>query len=51
MENRSKHNSIRSWCQLVNLFETDGNRNVRIKMLENFTTTILHRNYKGRLVK
>ena len=34
MENRSKQDGIRSWCQLVKQYETDGNRNVRIKKLE-----------------
>ena len=51
MENRSKQDGIRSWCQLVQQYETDGNRNVRIKKLENVITTIFHRNYKGGLVK
>jgi hypothetical protein len=31
MENRDKQDGIRSWCQLVQQYETDGNRNVRIK--------------------
>jgi hypothetical protein len=35
MENRDKQDGIRSWCQLVQQYETDGNRNVRIKRLEN----------------
>jgi hypothetical protein len=34
MENRNKQDGIRSWCQLVQQYETDGNRNVRIKRLE-----------------
>jgi hypothetical protein len=33
MENRDKQDGIRSWCQLVQQYETDGNRNVRIKRL------------------
>jgi hypothetical protein len=31
--------------------ETDGNRNVRIKKLENVNTTVFHRHYKGGLFK
>jgi hypothetical protein len=34
MENRDNQDGIRSWCQLVQQYETDGNRNVRIKRLE-----------------
>jgi hypothetical protein len=30
MENRIKQDSIRAWYQLINQYETDGNRNVRI---------------------
>jgi hypothetical protein len=33
MENRGKQDGIRYWCKLVNQYETDGNRNVRIKKL------------------
>ena len=51
MENRSKQDGIRSWCQLVKQCETDGNRNVRIKKLEDVITMIFHRNYKVGLVK
>jgi hypothetical protein len=31
MENRDKQDSIHSWCQLIQKYETDGNRNVRFK--------------------
>jgi hypothetical protein len=31
MENREKQDGICSWCQLVQQYETDGNRDVRIK--------------------
>jgi hypothetical protein len=31
MENRDKQDGIRSWCQLVQQYETDDNRNVKIK--------------------
>jgi hypothetical protein len=31
MENRTKQDGIRAWYQLINQYETDGNRNVRIK--------------------
>ena len=51
MENRSKQDGIRSWCQLVKQYETDGNRKVRIKKLENVITSIFHRNFLGGLVK
>jgi hypothetical protein len=51
MENRDKQNGIPSLCQLVQKYETDGNRNVRIKRLENVINTVFHRNYRGVLVK
>jgi hypothetical protein len=35
----------------VQQFETDGNRNVRIKRLESVINTVFHRNYRGGLVK
>jgi hypothetical protein len=34
MENRDKKDGIRSWCQLVQQYETDNSRNDRIKRLE-----------------
>ena len=51
MENRNKQDGIRAWYQLVNQYETDGNRKVRIKKLENVITTVFHRNFKGELIK
>jgi hypothetical protein len=51
MENRNKQDGIRAWYQLVNQYETDGNRNVRIKKLENVITTVFNRHYKGGLFK
>jgi hypothetical protein len=51
MENRDKQDGIRSWCQLVQQYETNGNRNVRIKRLESVINTVFHRNYRGGLVK
>jgi hypothetical protein len=51
MENRYKQDGIRSWCQLIQQHETDGNRNVRIKRLESVIGTVLHDNYRGGLVK
>jgi hypothetical protein len=51
MENREKQNGIRSCCQLVQQYEKDGNRNVRIKRLERFINTVFHRSYRGGLVK
>jgi hypothetical protein len=47
IENRNKQDGIRAWYQLINQYETDGNRNVRIKKLENVTTTVFNRHYKG----
>jgi hypothetical protein len=51
MENRDKQDGIRSWCQLVQQYETDGNRNFRIKRLESAINTVFHRNYRGGLVQ
>jgi hypothetical protein len=51
MENRYKQDGIHSWCQLVQQYETDGNRNVRIKRLESVINTVFHRNYRVGLVK
>jgi hypothetical protein len=51
MENRDKQDGICSWCQLVQQYETDGNRNVRIKRLESVTNTVFNHNSRGRLVK
>jgi hypothetical protein len=51
MENRDKQDGIRSWCQLVQQYETDGNRNFRIKRLESVINTVFNRNYRGGLVK
>jgi hypothetical protein len=51
IENGDKQDDIRSWCQLIQQYETDGNRNVRIKRLESVINTIFHRNYRGGLVK
>jgi hypothetical protein len=36
---------------LVQQYETDGNRNVRIKRPESVVNTVFHRNYRGGLVK
>jgi hypothetical protein len=51
MKNRDKQDSIRSWCQLVQQYETDSNRSVRIKRLQSGIDTVFHRNYRGGLVK
>jgi hypothetical protein len=51
MENRDKQDGIRSWCQLVQQYETDGNKNITIKRLEIVIDTVFSRNYRGRLVK
>jgi hypothetical protein len=50
IENRDEQDSIRSWCQLVQQYETDDNRNVRIKGLESIINTVFNRNYRGGLV-
>jgi hypothetical protein len=44
MENSDKQDGIRSWCQLVQQYEIDGNRNVRIKRLESVMNIVFHRN-------
>jgi hypothetical protein len=51
MESRDKQDGICSWFQLVQQYETDGNRNVRIKRLESVIDTVFRRNYRGGLVK
>jgi hypothetical protein len=51
MENRDKQDGICSWCQLVQQYEADDNRNVRIKRLESVINTVFHRSYRGGLVK
>jgi hypothetical protein len=51
MENRDKQDGIRSWCQIVKQYETDSNRNVRIKRLESVINTFFNRNFRGGLVK
>jgi hypothetical protein len=51
MENGDKQDGSRSWCQLVQQYETDDNRNIRIKRLESVINTGFHRNYRGGLVK
>jgi hypothetical protein len=51
MENRGKQDGIRSWYQLVNQYETDGNNNIRIKKLESIIPTVFHQHYKGGLFK
>jgi hypothetical protein len=51
MENRDKQDGTRSWCQFVQQYETDGNRNVRIKRLESVINTVFNSNYRGGLVK
>jgi hypothetical protein len=51
MENKDKQDGIRSWRQLVQQYETDGNRYIRIKRLESVINTVFHRNYRGGLVK
>jgi hypothetical protein len=51
MENRDKQDGTRSWCQLVQQYETDGNRNDRIKRLEIVIKTVFHCNYRGGFVE
>jgi hypothetical protein len=53
MEYRDKQDGICSWCQLVQQYETDGNRYVRIKRLDidSVIITFFDRNFRGRLVE
>jgi hypothetical protein len=51
IESRDKQDGIRSWCQLVQQYDTDGNINVRIKRLETVINTVFHLNYRGGLAK
>jgi hypothetical protein len=51
MENRDKQDGIRSWCHLVQQYETNFNRNIRIKRLENVINMVFNHNYRGGLVK
>jgi hypothetical protein len=51
MENRDKQDDIRSWCQLVQQYETNGNRNIRIMRLESVINKVFHRNYRRGLVE
>jgi hypothetical protein len=51
LENIDKQDGIRSWCQVVQKYETDGNRNVRIKKLNSVINTVFHCNYRGGLIK
>jgi hypothetical protein len=51
MENRDKQDGIRSLCQLVQQYETDDNRNVKIKKLESVIDIVFHLNDRVGLVK
>jgi hypothetical protein len=51
MEIRNKQDEIRSWFQLVQQYETDGNKNVKNKKVENVITTVFHWHYRGGLIK
>jgi hypothetical protein len=42
---------IHSWCQFVQQYDTDGNRNVRIKRLEGVINTVFHCKYRGAFFK
>jgi hypothetical protein len=44
MENTKKQDFIRARYQLVNQYETDDNRNIRTRKLENVITAVFHRN-------
>jgi hypothetical protein len=33
MENKDKQDGIRSWCHLLQQYQTDGNRNISIRRL------------------
>jgi hypothetical protein len=49
MEDRIKQDGIRAWYQLINQYETDGNRNVRIKKLKMSLQQSLIATIKGEL--
>jgi hypothetical protein len=49
MENRDIQDDICACCELVKQYETDGNRNVKIKRLESVINTFFNRNYRGGL--
>jgi hypothetical protein len=51
MENRLKQDGIRSWYHLVCQYETERNRNVRVKKLANVISTVYNRHYRGGLLK
>jgi hypothetical protein len=51
MENRDKQDGIHSWCQLMEEYETEGNRNFRIKRLESLINMIFRRNYRAGFIK
>jgi hypothetical protein len=51
MEKRFKKDGTRSWCQLVSQYETESNRIVRIKKLENAIAMVYRRHYRGGLFK
>jgi hypothetical protein len=51
IENRLEQDVIRSCYQLVNQYETESNRNARIKKLKNVIPTFYHIYYRGRLLK
>jgi hypothetical protein len=50
MGKRDKQDGICSWCQLVQQYETDSNRYVRFKRLENVINKVFHRNYRLEIV-
>jgi hypothetical protein len=51
MKNRDKQDGIRSWCELVQQYETYENRNFRFKAIESVINTVFYRNFRGGLVK
>jgi hypothetical protein len=50
-ESRHKQDGNRSWLQLVNNYETESNRNISIKRLENVAATVYYRHYRAGLLK
>jgi hypothetical protein len=50
MENSVKQGVICSWFQMVQQYDTDVNRHVRIKRLKRVIHTVFHRNYREELV-
>ena len=51
LEYRKTQDGLRAWHKLVKKYEADGNKNIRIKKLEEIISINFHRRYKGGLTK